>query len=475
MQASKTTFAKAKWQLKTLILATGLISANAMAGGIEGSWRSVAQINGERNVPIVIHLDEVNGEWTGTLDSPSLRKEGLEVSMLEIQDNSITFEVEDLQISYKGAYSEATDLMFGAVHQNVASPMNFSRTSESARNRPNNRPQTPQGPFPYTIEEVSFKNAATNNIISGTLTKPKSNIKATAVLISGSGPQDRDETLFGHKPFAIIADHLTRQGYAIFRYDDRGIGGSSGDFSAATSEDFANDTSAAVDFLNSRKDLPKGKVGLIGHSEGGMIAPMVASSRDDIAFSILLAGPGVKIPELIIDQWNRDRRFKGVPEEKLQKLSHLDKKIFDKLGMLGLKESINGEIEELLYESVKLEGVKAEELDVQVEQLKNQYSTPWFRYFLKFNPEPYLEKTKSPLLALIGSLDFQVDAKMNLNNIQSVLSNAGHKDFKTIELEKMNHLFQTAGNGSFSEYAEIEESFSPRALNIMSLWLNERF
>ncbi|WP_226648068.1 alpha/beta hydrolase family protein [Microbulbifer variabilis] len=475
MQPIKTTFVGTKWRIKSLILAIGLISTSAMAENLEGDWRTVAQISEEGNLPIVIHLEEENGKWIGTLDNPSQREKGLELSMLEIQDNSITFEVKDLRIKYKGTYSTAVDLVFGSIGQKNATPMNFSRTSESAKNKPNNRPQTPQGPFPYSIEEVSFNDPTTGNVISGTLTKPESNIKATAVLISGSGPQDRDETLFGHKPFAIIADHLTRQGYAVFRYDDRGIGGSSGDFRAATSEDFASDTSAAVDYLNSRKDLPKGRVGLIGHSEGGMIAPMVASSRDDIAFSILLAGPGVKIPELIVDQWYRDRKFKGLPEESLKRLSQLDKEIFEKIGQLGVKESINGEIDKLLYESVKLEGTKEEYLDDQVEQLKKEYSTLWFRYFLKFNPESYLKQIKSPLLALNGSLDFQVDAKMNLSNIQSVLSSAGHKDFKTIELEKMNHLFQSAQNGSFSEYAEIEESFSPIALNTMSSWLNERF
>ncbi|WP_445357439.1 alpha/beta hydrolase family protein [Microbulbifer sp. ANSA002] len=475
MQPIKTLFAEAKWHLKTVILTTGLISTNVMASGLEGDWRSVAQINGEKNIPVVIHLEEDNGMWKGSLDSPSLGAKGVEISMLEIRDSSITFEVEDLQINYKGTYSAAVDLVFGSISQEVTSPLNFSRASEDAKNRTSKRPQTPKGPFPYAIEEVSFKSAATGNIISGTLTKPKSNIKATAVLISGSGPQDRDETLFGHKPFAVIADHLTRQGYAVFRYDDRGIGGSSGDFQAATSKDFASDANAAVDYLNSRKDLPKGKVGLIGHSEGGMIAPMVASSRDDIGFTILLAGPGVKIPELLVDQWHRNRKFNNLPEQNMQRLSQLDKEIFENIAQLGMNESLNDEIHELLYESVKLEGAQEEELDAQVEQLKKQYTTPWFRYFVKFNPEPYLKQTKSPLLALNGSLDYQVDAKMNLSNIQSILSSAGHKDFKTIELNKMNHLFQIANKGSFSEYAELEESFSPIALEVMSSWLNERF
>ncbi|WP_444946729.1 alpha/beta hydrolase family protein [Microbulbifer sp. VTAC004] len=475
MQILQSGINSVKLGLKSLILATSLSSTYVMAGGIDGIWKATFQIANEETLPVVIHIDQENGDWTGVLDSPSQGKYGMEMSTLEIRSNSIAFEVEDLHIKYEGAYNNDVDLIFGTLTQRKSLPLNFRRAADGTSDTPKNRPQTPKLPFPYAVEEVSFKNKTANITLSGTLTKPTSTVKATAVLISGSGPQDRDETLFGHKPFAVIADYLTRQGYAVLRYDDRGIGESTGDFFTATSADFASDTSAAVDYLNSRSDLPKGKVGLIGHSEGGMIAPIVASNREDIAFAILLAGPGVKIPQLLVDQWYKDRKFNGLDKQKLKKLRELDKEIFSLISQLEEKETISGEIHQLLLKSARLKGNQDDELEAEVEQLKRQYSTPWFRYFLKFNPEPYLEQTKAPLLALNGSLDFQVNAKMNLNNMHRVLSRTGHPDFQTFELEQMNHLFQIANKGSSSEYAEIEESFSPKALKIMSSWLNERF
>jgi len=475
MQLLKTGIIGARSGLKSLLFATGLFSTTAMAGSINGEWKATLQLDGDETLPIVIHIDQENGEWTGALDSPSQEKYGIETSMLNVKGNNVTFAVEDLGIKYEGAYNTDVDLIFGTFNREKALPLNFRRASVDAENKTKNRPQTPKSPFPYAAEEVNFKNKNANIVLSGTLTKPKTKIKATAILISGSGAQDRDETLFGHKPFAVIADHLTRQGYAVLRYDDRGIGESTGNFFTATSEDFATDVSAAVDYLTSRSDLPSDKIGLIGHSEGGMIAPMVASKRDDIAFAILLAGPGVKIPELLVDQWYRDRKFNGLEEQTLEKLRELDEEIFSLIGQLEVNESISDDVHQLLLKSARLEDSQNHKLEAKVEQLKKQYSTPWFRYFLKFNPEPYLEHTKAPLLALNGSLDFQVDAKMNLNNIHRVLSSTGHPDFQTFELEQMNHLFQVANKGSYSEYAEIQESFSPKALKVMSLWLNQRF
>ncbi|WP_413662585.1 alpha/beta hydrolase family protein [Microbulbifer sp. CNSA002] len=472
MRYIQTRYSKTNAKLKALFVAAGLFSTTASASGIDGEWKATIQTESDKVLPIVLHIDQDNGKWTGVLDSPSQKTYGIEMSSLEVIGNNISFEIEDLGLSYEGAYNPVVELMFGSFTQGKSLSLNFRKINTV---QPENRPQTPTGPYPYTIEEVSFKSTITNNIISGTLTKPNSRIKATAILISGSGPQDRDETAFGHKAFAVIADYLTRQGYAVLRYDERGIGDSTGSFSTATTEDFANDTSAIVDYLNSRNDLPKGKTGLIGHSEGGMIAPMVASNRDDIAFTILLGGPGVKLQELFFDQWHRDRKHSGVTEKNLQELRKLDKIIFEQFAHLPIGGTISDELHQYLYKTVELEGLEGGKLEAQVEVLKKQYSTPWFRYALSFNPEPYLEGTKCPILALNGSLDFQVDAEMNLGNIEKVLGKSNHKDYEIIELDKMNHLFQTAETGSYAEYAEIEETFSPIALETMSIWLNERF
>ncbi|WP_444886595.1 alpha/beta hydrolase family protein [Microbulbifer sp. JMSA008] len=474
MQTIKTKFRVTKWRLKSLILAA-LLTSNAMATDIEGDWRSMLKTNDEKIIPIVIQLEENSGEWTGVLNSPSLEEMKIDITGLEVADNRIAFEVEALDIKYEGSYINQVDLIAGANIKKGAPHLTlFSRINDYIGGS-SNHSQTQKKSIPYIIEDVNFKNKETSNIISGTLTKPTSRIKATAVLISGTGPQDRDESLYGHKPFAVIADHLTRQGYAVLRYDDRGVGGSSGSHQTATTKDFASDTSAAVDYLNSRSDLPQGKTGLIGHSEGGMIAPMVASRRDDIAFAILLAGPAVKIPTVLVDQLYRGRKFNGLSEEILNKLKELDKEILEKIGNLELNEPLNDAIEDLIYSSIRLEGVPKEDINTQFEEVKKEYSLLIFRDYLKFNPEFYLEQIKAPLLALNGSLDFQVDAKMNLGNIQSVLNRTGHKDFTVIELDRMNHLFQIANKGSSTEYAEIKESFSPKALSVISDWLNERF
>ncbi|WP_444922889.1 alpha/beta hydrolase family protein [Microbulbifer sp. DLAB2-AF] len=474
MKTIKTKFRVTKWRLKSLILAT-LLTSNAMATDIEGDWRSMLKTNDEKIIPIVVQLEENSGEWTGVLNSPSLEEMKLGITGLDVIDNRIAFEVEALDIKYEGSYINQVDLIAGANIKKGASSLTFFSRINDHIDGSSNHSQTQKKPIPYIIEDVNFKNKETSNLISGTLTRPASRIKATAVLISGSGPQDRDESLFGHKPFAVIADHLTRQGYAVLRYDDRGVGGSSGSYQTATTKDFASDTSAAVDYLNSRNDLPQGKTGLIGHSEGGMIAPMVASRRDDIAFAILLAGPAVKIPNLLVDQWYRGRKFNGLSEEILNKLKELDKEILEKIGNLELNEPLNDTIQDLIYSSIRLEGVPEEDINTQFEEVKKEYSTLIFRDFIRFNPEFYLEQTKAPLLALNGSLDFQVDAKMNLGNIQSVLNRVKHKDFTVIELDRMNHLFQVANSGSFNEYAELEEGFSPKALLVITKWLNERF
>ncbi|WP_444909226.1 alpha/beta fold hydrolase [Microbulbifer sp. TRSA005] len=474
MQTIKSKFRVTKWRLKSLILAA-LLTSNAMATDIEGDWRSMLKTNDEKIIPIVIQLEENSGEWTGVLNSPSLEEMKLDITRLEVIDNRIAFEVKSLDIKYEGSYINQVDLIAGANIKKGASSLTFFSRINDHIDGSSNHSQTQNKSTPYIIEDVNFKNKETSNLISGTLTKPDCKIKATAVLISGTGPQDRDESLFGHKPFAVIADHLTRQGYAVLRYDDRGVGGSSGSHQTATTKDFASDTSAAVDYLNSRGDLPQGKIGLIGHSEGGMIAPMVASKRDDIAFAILLAGPAVEIPTMLVDQWYLDRKFNGLSEEILNKLKELDKEILEKIGNLEFNEPLNDAIQDLIYSSIRLEGVPEEDINTQFEQLKKEYSTLIFRDYLKFNPEFYLEQTKAPLLALNGSLDFQVDAKMNLGNIQSVLNRIEHKDFTVIELDKMNHLFQVANSGSFNEYAELEEGFSPKALLVITKWLNERF
>ncbi|WP_144395418.1 alpha/beta hydrolase family protein [Pleionea sediminis] len=334
-----------------------------------------------------------------------------------------------------------------------------------------NRPQTPKPPFDYITESVSVTNQKDNVTLAGTLSIPKGHIKATAILITGSGPQDRDETILGHKPFAVIADHLTTHGIAVLRMDDRGVGQSTGRFGEATTHDFATDISAAVDFLKQRNDIPAKKIGLIGHSEGGMVAPMVASRRDDIAFLILLAGPGITIDKLYSEQRYLILKASGIDESVLNSVYRGEKRLFKEIRELPIDKPISDSIKAELRELHSVFGTNNDSANQLIEFI----STPWFRYFMTYNPEDYFRDITIPVLALNGTLDLQVAAESNLNGLQQLFEKYGYKDYTIKPLKQLNHLFQTAKTGNVNEYRQIEETFSPVALNEMTTWLEKRF
>ena len=262
----------------------------------------------------------------------------------------------------------------------------------------------------------------------------------------------------------------------MLRLDDRGVGKSSGTFDTATSEDFAQDIGAAVEYLQGREDIPSRSIGLIGHSEGGMIAPMVAQQRDDLAFVIMMAAPGVDIVELYIEQRMKIFRSLGVPEANLDEISALDRSVFSQINELPEGEKLAAETLEALRKISRATGASSpDDIEKQVNALAQAYTSPWFRYFLKFDPEPYIRELKVPVLALNGSLDIQVSAQQNLGGIRRALTESQHRDFQVVELEDLNHLFQTAETGAVSEYGVIEETIAPKALNLMSGWLDARF
>lgn len=349
-------------------------------------------------------------------------------------------------------------------------------------NAQKNRPQEPLEPFNYKVEEVVFENNKANNIkLAGTLTIPN-NVKKppVAILISGSGAQNRDEEIKGHKPFWVLADYLTNNGIAVLRYDDRGIAESEGDFESATSLDFATDVEAAIQYLSSRKDFKKSKIGLIGHSEGGLIAPIVAAKNTDVAFIILLSGPGVLGREVLESQAWEIAKQSGATEEVLK----FNKSITDKLYEVILSEN---EIDSVEYKTKKSLIKYRDELvesknsyamyvsDNMIDQIASLGKNKWMNTFIKTNPQEHLHKVICPVLALNGSKDLQVLPKLNLNGIESALKKANNSDVTIKELEGLNHLFQTAETGLLDEYETIEETFSPIALAIIKDWILERF
>jgi pimeloyl-ACP methyl ester carboxylesterase len=337
------------------------------------------------------------------------------------------------------------------------------------------RPQNPIAPLPYQEKLVVYDNIKAGITISGTLTLPPSQGPFPAVLlIAGSGPHDRNEEIFGHKPFLVLADHLTRNGIAALRVDKRGCGKSTGDYKTATSLDFSEDVEAGIAYLKSLPDINPCQIGLIGHSEGGMIAPMVASKSPDVAFLVLAAGPAATGEEILYQQNALILKASGESEETIEELNSFRKQIFAILKKESDFEIANNQLQEMAQNYLSL---PQEEQKAHVIALLNsapKLFTPWFRYFLSFDPSTVLKQIKVPVLAINGELDLQVPSKQNLPIIDAALKAAGNTDFTTLELPKLNHLFQTCQTGHFGEYQTLEETISPSALQIISDWILER-
>lgn len=288
------------------------------------------------------------------------------------------------------------------------------------------------------------------------------------------GPQNRDEELLGHKPFLVLADHLTKNGIGVLRFNDRGVGASKGDFKEATSADFATDVEAAVNYLLMRKDLIINKVGLMGHSEGGVIAPMVAAQSKDVAFIVLLAGTGIKGDELLLLQGELIGKAGGETAEKLKINQTINKGAFDRVIKLADTKVLKSELELYFqqklkeYRSVKPEGMSEERfIQTQVMTL----TSPWMRFFIKYDPATALTSVKCPVLAINGEKDLQVPAKINLDAIKMNLEKGKNKKVTTKSFPNLNHLFQECTTGSPNEYAKIEQTFAPVALDEITNWL----
>jgi pimeloyl-ACP methyl ester carboxylesterase len=290
------------------------------------------------------------------------------------------------------------------------------------------------------------------------------------VLVTGSGPQDRDETLLGHKPFAVLADYLTRRGIAVLRYDDRGVGKSTGDHASATSADFATDASAAVRYLLTRSDVRRGGVGLIGHSEGGMIAPIAAADNADVAYIVSLAGPGTNLVQLLQSQRRLIGVSQGASEQDIARNEPVMAEIFADVAASASVEDARSRVRARLTPAV-LQGLGAPESRREV--IVQQLATEWFRYFLRYDPATVLAKVRVPFLALNGSLDRQVPADENLAAIRTAM--AGNPNVTIRKIDSLNHLFQTAKTGAIGEYVDITETMSPVALDIIAQWIEQRF
>ena len=438
-----------------------------------GRWGGALAV-GKRPLSLIFEITrDSNNTPEVYLDVPvqGLRHYRLETTF-DADSLSLQVAARAFGMEYVGRYEK--DTIRGVFSQNGMNfPLALSRLSDSVPSL--KRPQTPRPPFPYYSEEVVFYNDKQGVRLSGTLTLPDAGYKGpVAVLVSGSGQQDRDETAFGHKPFFVWADYLTRAGIGVLRYDDRGVGGSTGDVENATSYDFSLDAEAAVRYLRKRGFS---SVGMIGHSEGGMIAPLVAARDARVGFIVLLAAPGIPCDSLLLLQQQAISESEGYSQSRIETLLQTNRKIFALLKSdmpeKALKDSV-------LYGLRFLSGsdFPEDELEnpVQEEALQKQVNTlmsPWFRYFVQYNPASVLQKVKCPVLALNGSQDVQVLAGPNTQGIRQALRQAGNRNFSVEILPGLNHLFQQCAACTVGEYAEIEETVNEEALQRVNMWLGK--
>jgi pimeloyl-ACP methyl ester carboxylesterase len=462
------------WVVSVALIASTAPTGRAFAANApEGTWQGVIQ----GMLRLVLHVERgATGTLSGKLDSPDQAAMGMAIDTLWVKGDSLHFEMRRLRVAYDAQMSANDSTLSGLWRQGgYALPLTLKRSDHVAADR---RPQDPVRPYPYDTLDVEYPDAKAGVKLAGTLTTPRgAGPYPCALLITGSGPENRNEELFNHRPFLVLADHLTRHGIAVLRVDDRGVGGSTGRVTGATSEDFASDVAAGIEFLKTRKEIDPRRIGLIGHSEGGLIAPMVATRSKDVAFIVLMAGPGVRGDSILIMQTAAIRRLLGTSEQAITRESAAMRRVHAMV-IQGDTVGVVRTTRELV--AIQAEAVTAEErrglgdLDSLARTASRQFMIPWMRFFLTYDPRPTLMKVRCPVLALNGSKDFQVPPKENLAAISAALKQGGNRDATVKELPGLNHLFQTATTGAMSEYATIEETIAPAALDEMSGWIVAR-
>lgn len=449
-----------------LVLERGPLPAQPVIQGLDGTWEGSVRRNNV-DLRFMLRVSTGPGGTIASFDSPDQLAIGLPVSGLAREGDTVRFTVPAGNTTFTGTL--AGDRLSGRWTDGGESVFVRRAAGSAVTMR---RPQTPQPPFPYRVEEVSIPNPRAPGVtLAGTLTLPQGQGPfPAAILITGSGAQDRDETLFGHKPFAVLADYLTRHGIAVLRYDDRGIGGSTGRFAGSTSADFAIDANAAFAFLAARPEIDRRAIGYIGHSEGGMVGPIAAMDNPDVAWLVLLAGPGVATRELLEAQRRAIAESQGASAAELERMAPLQAEL------VRIAASGAGDAEARTAFAAALTDARLAEAGLPAaarDAMTTMMLDPWFRWFLRYDPAPALRHFQGPVLALNGSLDRQVLPAHNLAGIRA--ATAGHRDVTVTELPGLNHLFQTARTGGVGEYATSEETMAPVVLGIVADWIRARF
>ncbi len=441
-----------------------LLAATAAAQTIEGNWLGTLEVpNGKLRLAWKVQANAAGG-YNASVDSIDQGAHGLPVDEVIFEPPQVRFTMKRLGASYAGQVDEGGRRIRGQWTQGGTSlPLDFER-SEGEPPRLH-RPQDPKPPFPYVAEDVTYESGGVT--LAGTLTRPNGDGPFPALLLlSGSGPQDRDEQIFGHRPFAVIADHLSRRGCAILRVDDRGVGKSTGRLADATMDDLAADALAGIRFLRARREIDPKRLGILGHSEGAVVGPLAATKSGEVRLLVLLAPPAVPGKEILYAQGEAIARASGVPPEGIERNRVMQTRIVETIiGASGADEARR-----------ELEAVIAEVPEAQRASARAQiasFTSPNLKSFLAVDPQALLRKLRVPVLALFGEKDLQVLPSQNAGRLEAALRAAGNSDYRVRILPGLNHLFQPAKTGAPSEYAKIDETFSPAALDAIAEWLKD--
>jgi len=456
--------------------------APATAPANAAVWKGRIE-TGATNLDFVLRIRRVGAEYQATLDIPAQGAAGLALKNVVVDEKKLECLLPagapaqfKLTISKDGKAAAGSMNQIG---QNFPVTANLITEAEAADVGPR-RPQTPKPPFPYKQEQVTFKNKSDDVTLAGTLTRPdRPGPHPVAILISGSGPQDRDETIFSHKPFLVIADHLTRKGIAVLRYDDRGVGESEAEppvLLESTTASFADDARAAVRFLRTRDDIDPDRVALIGHSEGGVIAPMIAAGDERIAGIVMLAGTGVPGRKVLAGQLERINLASGIARENIDRQLDAQARWMDLFISDGPKDQIRAALKDLVTAQLQTRGPNPApaQIEAAVDQAMAAEGSDWMRFFIKYDPAEALRRVKCPVLVMAGGRDLQVIPKDNLPAIKKALEQGDNHFVTGKQFPHLNHLFQTCVSGAPAEYAMIEETFAPEALNTLTDWLMKK-
>lgn len=437
---------------------------------IMGNWSGAIDV-GNQQLTTIFHIAAgPDDTLTATMDVPAQGAKGIPVQSVKLTQDSLYLEVRAISGSYSGKIT-GPESISGQWKQGGQSFL-----LQLQKGILETRPQEPKRPYPYQETEVTIKNENADITLAGTLTMPQGKGTYPAIILfTGSGPQDRDESIMGHKPFLVLADYLTRRGFAVLRLDDRGVGKSGGNFATATTKDFTSDALAAYTYMKSHQSINAKKIGLIGHSEGALVAAEIAAEHPEVAFVVLMAGNAVPGTELLIAQNKALLENAGITQQQQQKYLNLRKAQFK---AATTEKEITNAAEQIrqLEQEAKAQMTEQEQqqlgLTDEAEQtIVAQLNSPWMQYYLTYNPATTLQKLKMPVLVLNGTKDLQVPYQQNLSAAERALKAGGNKHYKIKELPHLNHLFQTAKTGSPAEYGQLEETIAPVALETIGIWV----